>query len=407
MPRTVFPRRIGTPILARTAALSLAALISLPLAAVPLHAADVSRPAEISRVKADSTISPDLKERAALRRLVQSDPEARALFAAFTETANDALKDTPNPIAIIQSEGKLAKDPVKIRTQASLRDMPKIAALGWAAAVQEKPVSDPSNAYARKAKEFILAWADTNQSQGNPINDTKLEPLLVAYDLTRTVFTPEEQARVTTYLRQMVKEGEKTRISNPGSARSNWNSHRLKVTGLIAFLLQDPVLIKGAIEGYRRQVDENLLPDGSSTDFHHRDALHYHLYDIEPLLTLAIAARRNGTDLYSYRSPSKASLAHSTEWLIPYCDGSKTHAEFVNSKVSFDQKRAASGDAHYAAGRLFNPRQALSALALAAAFDPPGKPRFETLEKAVAGKPTARFASWQDVLNKVSRGETP
>jgi hypothetical protein len=407
MPRIAFLPRTRPAFSQAATATALGAVLSLTLFAEPLHAAPVPRAIDRSGFSAASSIAPNVRQRAALRRLVQSDPEAQALFAPFAAAAEAAMKDVPNPIALIQSEGKLAQDPVKLRTQASLRDMPKIAALGWMSAVHGESLSPPSNPYARKAKEFILAWADRNRSQGNPINDTKLEPLLVAYDLTRAAFTPAEQARVEAYLRQIVQEQERTRISNPGSARSNWNSHRLKVTGLTAFLLKDPVLIKAAVAGYRRQVDENLLPDGSSTDFHHRDALHYHLYDIEPLLTLAIVARRNGIDLYTYRSPTQASLVKSSEWLIPFCDGSKSHAEFVHSKVSFDQKRAASGDAHYAAGRLFNPRQALSALALAASFDAPGKPRFAAVEKAVAGKPAARFVSWQDVLNAISRGEAP
>ena len=40
----------------------------------------------------------------------------------------------------------------------------------------------------------------------------------------------------------------------------------------------------------KKQIAANLRPDGSSLDFHERDALHYHCYDLEPLLTLAIAA---------------------------------------------------------------------------------------------------------------------
>ena len=48
------------------------------------------------------------------------------------------------------------------------------------------------------------------------------------------------------------------------------------------------------MDGYRRQVAVDLDADGSSFDCHERDALHYHLYTLQPLLTLALAARRNG-----------------------------------------------------------------------------------------------------------------
>lgn len=64
--------------------------------------------------------------------------------------------------------------------------------------------------------------------------------------------------------------------------------------GLIGFVLHDEPLIDRTVAAYKEQIDHNLLPDGSSYDFHERDALHYHIYDITPLLTLAIAARNSG-----------------------------------------------------------------------------------------------------------------
>ena len=74
-------------------------------------------------------------------------------------------------------------------------------------------------------------------------------------------------------------------------------------------------------------------------------------YDLEPLLALATAARQNGTDLYRYQAPSGASLAKSLAFLAPFCDGTQTHPEFVNSRVAFDRRRAESGDRTYQSGR--------------------------------------------------------
>ena len=64
----------------------------------------------------------------------------------------------PDPITAIQSERKLKSDPAKIRTQESLKDMPKLEAIGFAYAVSGK---DP---YAAKARELVLAWAKRNRS---------------------------------------------------------------------------------------------------------------------------------------------------------------------------------------------------------------------------------------------------
>lgn len=351
-------------------------------------------------IASGGAISPTRPQQQALARLVADDPEAHALFATLLQTAQDALTETPQPIAAIRTEGKLPQDPLKIATQHSLRDIGRIGALGWAAALTGDPNS-LTNPYTAKAKEYILAWADTNISRGDPIDDTNLERLFVTYDLVRGAFSPEEQGRVELWLRQVAQAEQRTGRKTSTTTRNNWNSHRLKVIGLIAFLLHDPSLIANVVAGYRRQVAGDLDADGSSFDFHERDALHYHLYTLEPLLTLAIDARRNGIDLYDYQAPSGASLPKSLQFLVPYCDGTKTHAEFVGSKVAFDRKRAEAGDPHYRAGRLFDPHQALSTLALAAAFDA----QYESLERDVSDKKTARFVSWQDVLNAVGKKE--
>jgi hypothetical protein len=159
-------------------------------------------------------------------------------------------------------------------------------------------------------------------------------------------------------------------------------------------------LIDYTSRAFKEQVDKNLYPDGSSFDFHERDALHYHCYDLEPLLTLAAAADQSHIDLYSHVSPKGASIAKSVQFLVPYCDGTQTHAEWVHSKVSFDRKRADSGDAHFKAGALFEPRNGRRTLELAAYFDP----SLDPLIIRLAGD-AERYPSWQMVLNAVRKRE--
>src|ERR1700743_2597097 len=111
-----------------------------------------------------------------LRSLVATNAEAKTLFAAWERAAKRALNDTPDPIEKITTEGKLAGNPEKVRTEKSLGDMNKIEALGWAWTV----ANDAQ--YATKAREFILAWAKINRPDGDAINETALEPLITSYD---------------------------------------------------------------------------------------------------------------------------------------------------------------------------------------------------------------------------------
>ncbi|HEY2761120.1 MAG TPA: alginate lyase family protein [Pirellulales bacterium] len=345
------------------------------------------------RAIADQSIWLSAPQQKRLVELVQNDPVAAALYGEYKRAADRALTSEPNPIDAILTEGKLPQDPAKLKTEASLGDMPKIGALGYVFVVS----ADAK--YADKAREFILAWARTNHSAGDPIDDTNLEPLIVTYDLTRYTFSPDERAIVDRYLREVVAAELATAKSKKNNHYNNWHSHRLKIVGLIAFTLHDQALIDETARLYKEQIDHNIEADGSTYDFHERDALHYHIYDIAPLLTLAIVAHNNGVDLYSYRSASGATLKIAVDFLLPYARGIKTHAEFVNSKVSFDRKRAEAGAKAYQAGSPFQPGSATSILAVAEFFDP----SLLELVQTLSHKPAQKYPSWQSVLNAVWR----
>ena len=171
------------------------------------------------------------------------------------------------------------------------------------------------------------------------------------------------------------------------------------IVGLIGFLVNDPSLVSQAVGEFKKQIASNLRPDGSSLDFHDRDALHYHCYDIEPLLTLAIAARQNGVDLYSYVASNGASFSNSVRFLVPYCNGTARHAEWVNSKVKFDRIRAEAGEQKFKVGSAFEPRTALRVFELASFFEHGYKP----LVAQLAGKSGSRYPTWQSLLNEVCR----
>jgi hypothetical protein len=200
---------------------------------------------------------------------------------------------------------------------------------------------------------------------------------------------------VDAYLQGVVAAEMATAKAKAQNHYNNWHSHRLKIVGLIALLLHDAPLVEQTVRMYKEQIDHNIEPDGSTYDFHERDALHYHIYDLEPLLTLAIAAKGNGIDLYSYQSPRGGSLSKGVQFLIPFAQGVKAHPEFVNSKVPFDRKRAEAGAKEYEAGSPFVPHSALSALALAEYFDT----SLVGLIQALGNKPSQKYVTWQMVLN--------
>ena len=326
-----------------------------------------------------------------LRTLVATDGEAAGYYRGLYETANDALGDLPNPIPVIVAEGRLTSDPAMIKSNASVKDIDKISALAWTWLVSKK------EKYASKGEEFILAWARVNRSDGDPINETKLEKLIVSYDILRPQFSSVDRDMVDNWL----KERAVILWNDPRGRTGNWESHRLKITGLIATVVEDNSLWQAVEDGFKKQISGSFLPDGESMDFKLRDAMHYHLYSVSPLLTLACVAHQRKHEWYDYQAASGASLRRAVEFIEPYALGEKSHIEFAHSKVKFDKARADAGEGEYAPHR-WNACESVPVFSEASCEDP----RAEEIAANIAcGVPHKRFVDWESVLNYIKRGK--
>jgi len=319
-----------------------------------------------------------------LRALLAKDNAAAKVYDELRATADAALIGRPNPIALVDSAGRLDKDPVKVRTNASLDDMEKVEALAWTWAV----TGDAR--YATQGRSYILAWAKVNRPDGHPINETKFEPMIEAYDLLRPGFSATERDTVDGWLRAKARALQGTTRAQ----RENWESHRLKIIGLIGATIGDRQLWDYADAGFKKHLRENFEPNGESYDLKTRDALHYHVYSLQPLLTLACVAQRSGDPLYAYHAGTGASLQQAVEYLQPYASGEKKHLEFANSQVSFDRKRAAAGEKEYS-NHYWNPKASARMYSEAGCLEP----KYNEVAAAVAGSRGKRYLNWRSVLN--------
>ncbi|MDI3320045.1 alginate lyase family protein [Pinibacter soli] len=335
------------------------------------------------------------KEISNLKSAINSNAEIKKYYVSFQNAANAALNESPNPIDTIRSEGLLQGDPKKTATQNALKDMPKIYALSLVYKI------NGDKKYLAKAIEYFKAWATKTTPNGDPIDDTNLDRAIEGYDLIKEDIKGSDAAVIKEWWRKTGELEITAKYNNPErmTSKNNWNAHRLKIIGEIAWSINDEHLKQYAIEGFKKHLEVNLKADGSSIDFEERDALHYHVYDLEPLIKLCIVLRRaTNTDYYSFTSPSGTSVEKSVTWLLPYVTGEKTHGEYTNSKVEFDRKRAANNEGGFKIGAPFDPKHGVNVLLLAAYFHP----AFLDTAKKVLGTDEA-YPSWQSVSNEMMR----
>jgi hypothetical protein len=94
-----------------------------------------------------------------------------------------------------------------------------------------------------------------------------------------------------------------------GNFANNWQSHRVKLVAMIAFTLDNRKMIATAQRLFVEHIGDNVARDGSTLDFTERDALHYVTYDLQPLVTAALAARRHNRNWLTERAANGVALA--------------------------------------------------------------------------------------------------
>ena len=331
-----------------------------------------------------------------LKQLLGTDATAKVAFEPFQNTANSAMNEAPNPIERITSEGKLAGDPDKIKSLKAVEDGDKI----YAMALVYKLYGNKT--FLDKTAEYLQAWAKINRSTGDPIDETKLESLITGYDMVRDDVGPQVRKAVDSWLEDVADGEVNSRYAVPGkgTANNNWNSHRIKVITIIAYTIHSEKYYKLAQQLLERQIGINLFADGSGYDFQERDALHYHIYTLEPLITAAsVIYRATGKDFFNFESDKGSSIKKSVDFLVPFVTSEKTHGEFLNSKTAFDRARAKNNEKEYLPGSKFNPANGIHVLEQAMYFSSKYAP---AVQQAIAASPQHSH-DWELILDKVRK----
>ncbi|AVE04299.1 alginate lyase family protein [Pseudomonas palleroniana] len=291
-----------------------------------------------------------------------TSPNAKVLLAA----AQRHLGDTPNPLPRVHTEGTLPNQGIREQSIAAEKDWPimRQAALAW------RMSGDPR--YLKQVDNDLAAWADVYQPDFNPIDETNLDMLISAYALTADHLRLETRDASRRLIQRLgngyIAQIQQFHGAKKGTQTNNWQSHRVKLVTVAAAALGDRPMLEQALQLFKQQIADNVLPDGSVTDFQDRDALHYVVYDLEPLVQAALAAKPYGIGGdWLKLSANGASLGAALDWLVPYANGQRSHQEFVHTHVQFDKDRANVGEAGYSG--TWQPKSSATLFWLAAQLD--------------------------------------
>jgi hypothetical protein len=290
-----------------------------------------------------------------------ADPGVKALVS----NVQAHLTEPAHAVRQLHTEGTLPHEGIYDQSEDAEKDLDLLrdAALAWRATSDDR--------YLKLVDRLLYAWVTTYEPSFNPIDETPFEGLILAYDMTASALPVKTRNATMAFLTKLANgyiaqiDAQKRPLT--GTFRNNWQSHRVKLIAMAAFTLDNRKMIDAAQRLYIEHINDNIAPDGTTVDFGERDALHYVTYDLQPLVTAALAARRHNRNWLNERAPGGATLAAALNWLTPYANGTKTHDEFVHSSVPFDAKRREAGMPGYSGQ--WDPKNAAELYHLAARLD--------------------------------------
>jgi Alginate lyase len=307
--------------------------------------------------------------------------DANSSVHAMIVEAQAHVDDTPHPLSRLHTEGTLPHEGIydeSVTAEQEL-DLMRDTALAWRA------TADPR--FLKMVDRFLLAWVKTYTPSFNPIDETRFDSLILAYDLTASALSASTRNATVDFLQTLgngyIAQIDAAKRPLAQTFTNNWQSHRVKLIAMSAFALDDRKMIDAARRLFALQLQNNIGGDGQVLDYSERDAVHYVVYDLEPLTMAALAARRHRIDWLTLRAQNGATLQAALNWLVPYALGQQTHEEYVHSRVPFDATRREAGLPGFSGN--WDPKSATTLFYLASRLDK----RYLPVAKRLSARPPA------------------
>lgn len=260
------------------------------------------------------------------------------------QVAQESLSLVVRPIERFELAGTLNGHPGHVRSDEAKRPFGAIFALAVASRTAAQPLRDDS---LRTAAAALLAWAGTYRPTGNPIDEWFFVPMLQAADLIAPGLDSAGRRTVLDWAAEFAVAGDAffgAKRDRNLARSNNWMARRLLIRAVattVAGLTPPRAQLPGQLREFAARnyiAGPSGRLDGRTYDFCQRDALHYHIAAVQPLVETALYA----PDLIA--PDVRAAVLSGLDFVQPYFLGEATHDEFAATTNSFDLARRADGN---------------------------------------------------------------
>lgn len=245
----------------------------------------------------------------------------------LTVMAKKALKSSINPVKTITTAGVTnAKNVDLLKSRLALQDSDNAAVLALMYTFNKNPD------YLNKVRSVLLEWSELNIPTGNPIDETRLEGMIWAYDLVSCHLSQKDRKTITTWLK-LIETKKRSWVFQQKTLTNNHRINQLKILLLLDKIFQNSINWKNDLETAKELSLINLNPStGESIDYLQRHALYYHNYDLTAWLEICII-----------NNSCFDSVMKAYDFLIHKIRSHEIYHEFQNSTAKIDHLRDLGG----------------------------------------------------------------
>jgi len=267
------------------------------------------------------------------------------LLKKLISKADDAIVIKPQALKTLVSAGVVdPKDERLVQTRTALRDSERSALLALAYHLTGNVD------YKVKSEHIIMNWAEVYKPDGHPINESRLDYMLWAYDLLRCDMSDADRDTVREWMSELRLQKQNWQFGE-SSGRNNHKTHQLKIELMLDKLLANESGLRADARRIDKHLGVNILEGGVTFDYQERNALHYHVYDVEAWSEIALMGE-----------VQKEPINEAFQFLLDQLNAGNINDQFVGSKQLIDEKRSDSGFEYAKKGGDYNAEKSARAL---------------------------------------------